>query len=168
MDSMKVMGVAGWSNSGKTTLIEQVIPRVVAAGVRVSLIKHAHHLFDVDKPGKDSYRHRHAGAMEVMISSENRWALMHELRGEAEPGLDELLAKMSPVDLVLVEGFKRYEQPKIEVYRKENMKPRLHLDDPNIVAIAADTRFDTTIPQFDLNDIAGVTEFILRFNGFKQ
>ena len=165
---MKVMGVAGWSNSGKTTLLEQVLPRIVAARVSVSMIKHAHHLFDVDKPGKDSYRHRHAGAMEVMISSENRWALMHELRGEPEPGLDALLAKMSAVDLVLVEGFKRYEQPKIEVYRKENAKPRLHLDDPNIVAIAADVRFDTALPQFDLNDIAGVADFILRFNGFKK
>ncbi|MEO7402148.1 MAG: molybdopterin-guanine dinucleotide biosynthesis protein B [Burkholderiales bacterium] len=164
---MRVMGVAGWSNSGKTTLLEQVLPRIVAAGVGVSMIKHAHHLFDVDKPGKDSYRHRHAGAMEVMISSENRWALMHELRGEPEPGLDALLANMSPVDLVLVEGFKRYEQPKIEVYRKENAKPRLHLDDPNIVAIAADVRFDTKLPQFDLNDIDGVADFILRFNGFK-
>ena len=162
------MGFAGWSNSGKTTLIEQLIPRLRAAGLSVSLIKHAHHLFDVDQPGKDSYRHRHAGAQEVLISSENRWALMHELRGAPEPGLEALLASLSAVDLVLVEGFKRYAQPKIEIYRKENGKPRLHLDDPNIVAVASDVRFDIALPQFDLDDYDAVTTFILKYNGFMQ
>ena len=165
---MKVFGFAGWSGSGKTTLIEQIIPRVVARGLRVSLVKHAHHRFDVDQPGKDSYRHRHAGAAEVMISSENRWALMHELRGAAEPNLDELVRHMAPVDLLLVEGFKRYPQPKLEVYRRENGKPRLHADDQHIVGIATDMPFETHLPQFGLNDYDAVTDFILRFNGLSK
>jgi molybdopterin-guanine dinucleotide biosynthesis protein B len=157
---MKIFGFAGWSGSGKTTLIELLIPRLAGRGLRVSLIKHAHHSFDVDQPGKDSYRHRHAGCAEVLISSSTRWALMHELRGAPEPTLDELVARVSPCDLLLVEGFKRSPIPKLEVFRRENGKPRLHLDDPHIVAIATDQRFDTALPQFGLDDAAGVAEFI--------
>ena len=137
---MRVLGIAGYSGSGKTTLIEKVIPVLVKAGLRVSLIKHAHHEFDVDQPGKDSYRHRHAGCSEVLISSSNRWALMHELRGADEPSLQEQLKHLSPCDLVLVEGYKRLSLPKLEVYRAEVAKPWLHPDDPNIVGIASDVR----------------------------
>lgn len=164
---MKVFGFAGWSGSGKTTLIERLIPRFTARNIRVSLIKHAHHDFDIDQPGKDSYRLRHAGAMEVMISSERRWALMHELRGAAEPSLDELVAKMSACDLLLIEGFKRHPLPKLEIYRRANGKPRLHLDDPSIVAVATDHRMETELPQFELGDHAKIAEFILTFNGLK-
>lgn len=162
---MKVFGFAGWSGSGKTTLIEQLIPRFVARGIKVSLIKHAHHNFDIDTPGKDSYRHRHAGAHEVLVSSEKRWALMHELRGAPELSLEQLIERMAPVDLLLVEGFKRYPQPKLEVFRRENGKPRLYLDDPHIVAVATDARFDSDLPQFGLSDYDALTDFILRHNG---
>ena len=163
---MKIFGFAGWSGSGKTTLIEQLIPRFVDAGLTVSLIKHAHHKFDIDVPGKDSYRHRKAGATEVMVASDTRWALMHELRNEREPSLEELVARMSPCDLLLIEGFKHHRQPKLEVYRRENGKPRLHLDDPSIVAIAADSPFDTPLPQFGLDDYASIARFVMQFNGF--
>jgi molybdopterin-guanine dinucleotide biosynthesis protein B len=159
---MKIFGFAGWSGSGKTTLIERVIPALAGRGLKVSLIKHAHHSFDVDQPGKDSYRHRHAGCAEVLISSSTRWALMHELRGAPEPTLEELVPHVAPCDLLLVEGFKRAAIPKLEVYRRENGKPRLHLDDPHIVAIATDQRFETALPQFDLDDIESVADFIAR------
>jgi molybdopterin-guanine dinucleotide biosynthesis protein B len=162
---MKIFGFAGWSGSGKTTLIERVIPALAGRGLRVSLIKHAHHSFDVDHPGKDSYRHRHAGCAEVLISSATRWALMHELRGAPEPTLEELVAHVAPCDLLLVEGFKRAAIPKLEVYRRENGKPRLHMDDPHIVAIATDQRFETALPQFDLDDVEGVAGFIARHRG---
>jgi molybdopterin-guanine dinucleotide biosynthesis adapter protein len=135
---MKTFGFAGWSGSGKTTLIERVVPLLTARGLTVSLIKRAHHEFDVDQPGKDSYRHRHAGCSEVMLSSSVRWALMHELRGTAELTLDELVARMSPCDLLIVEGFKRQPIPKIEVFRAANGKVPLHPDDPHVVAIATD------------------------------
>ena len=161
---MKVFGFAGWSGSGKTTLIEALIPRLNAHGLRVSLIKHAHHDFDVDQPGKDSYRHRHAGAKEVMVSSAVRWALMGELRGDPEPSLAELIGRMSPCDLLLVEGFKRDALPKLEIFRKANGKPRLHLDDPHIIAVAADVPLETHLPQFDLNDYDGISAFILKAN----
>ncbi len=164
---MKVFGFAGWSGSGKTTLIEALIPRFTARGLRVSLIKHAHHMFDVDTPGKDSYRHRHAGATEVMVSSTIRWALMRELRGEPEPSLEELIERMSPCDLLLIEGFKRDARPKLEIFRRANGKPRLHLDDPHIVAVATDVRLETTLPQFELNDHDAIARFILRTNGFE-
>ena len=164
---MKIFGIAGWSGSGKTTLLEQLVPRLIARGVRVSLIKHAHHDFDIDQPGKDSFRLRHAGAMEVMVSSERRWALMHELRGAAEPDLEGLVQKMSPCDLLLIEGFKRHPMPKLEIHRRANGKPRLHLDDPSIVAVASDQRVMTKLPQFMLDDHAGIAEFVLKFNGFK-
>ena len=162
---MKIFGFAGWSGSGKTTLIEQILPRLAARGLRVSILKHAHHSFDVDQPGKDSYRLRRAGGAEVMVSSERRWVLMHELRGAPEPTLDELIGRMSPCDLLLVEGWKRYPQPKMEVYREANGKPPLHPEDDRIVAIAADRAFRTGLPQFGLGDFDAVTEYILQYNG---
>ncbi|HEY8242703.1 MAG TPA: molybdopterin-guanine dinucleotide biosynthesis protein B [Casimicrobiaceae bacterium] len=134
----RVFGFAGWSGSGKTTLIERVIPRLVARGLTVSLVKHAHHEFDIDQPGKDSFRHRVAGCTEVLVSSSRRWALMHELRGADELTLGAALARLSPCDLVLVEGYKRSRLPKLEVYRAEVAKPWLHPDDPSIVGIASD------------------------------
>jgi len=157
-----VFGFAGYSGSGKTTLIEQLIPRFVEAGLRVSLIKHAHHEFDIDKPGKDSHRHREAGAGEVLITSEKRWALMHELRGAPEPGLEEQLARLSPCDLVLVEGYKRAAIPKLEVHRANHGQPLLYPQDAGIVAIAADAAVDTPLPVLDLNQPDGIAEFIMR------
>ena len=136
---MRVFGFAGWSGSGKTTLIEQVVPKLVARGVRVSLIKHAHHRFDVDRPGKDSYRHRHAGCGEVLITSRERWALMHELRGGRELTLAETLARLSPCDLVLIEGYKAAPIPKLEIWRPAAGKPLLYPRDPHIIAIATDS-----------------------------
>jgi len=162
---MKIFGFAGWSGSGKTTLIEKLIPRFVQRGLKVSLIKHAHHSFDVDHPGKDSYRHREAGCTEVMVVSERRWVVMHELRGEAEPSLDEQIKHISACDLLLVEGYKRYPMPKLEIWRRENGKPLLHIEDEHIVAIAADTAVETKLPRFELTDYDGIGDFILSFNG---
>ena len=162
---MKIFGFAGWSGSGKTTLIERVVPLLTARGLTVSLIKRAHHEFDVDQPGKDSYRHRHAGCSEVMLSSSVRWALMHELRGTAELTLDELVARMSPCDLLIVEGFKRQPIPKIEVFRAANGKVPLHPDDPHVVAIASDVRVDSPLPQFALDDVAQIADFVCIHNG---
>src|SRR3982074_2330220 len=139
---MKIFGFAGWSGSGKTTLIEQLIPRFVKRGLKVSLIKHAHHTFDVDQPGKDSYRHRHAGCAEVLVSSSRRWVLMHELRGVEEPGFLELIKRVSPCDLLLVEGFKREKLPKLEVYRASVEEPLIHPHDPDIAGIASDQRIE--------------------------
>jgi molybdopterin-guanine dinucleotide biosynthesis protein B len=136
---MRIFGFAGWSGSGKTTLIEQLIPRLVGRGLRVSLIKHAHHNFDVDQPGKDSFRHRYAGCGEVLITSAARWPLMHELRGAEELRLPDALARLSPCDLALVEGYKRFAIPKLEIYRPQLGKPLLHPGDRNIVGIATDT-----------------------------
>jgi molybdopterin-guanine dinucleotide biosynthesis protein B len=136
---MRIFGFAGWSGSGKTTLIEQVIPRLVARGLRVSLIKHAHHRFEVDQRGKDSFRHRYAGCSEVLITSGLRWALMHELRGEPELTLGETLVRLSPCDLALVEGYKAAPIPKLEIWRAAAGKPLLYPDDPHILAIATDT-----------------------------
>src|SRR4051812_39714980 len=160
---MKIFGITGWSGSGKTTLIEQVVPRFVRRGLVVSLIKHAHHKFDIDHPGKDSYRHREAGCSEVLISSQGRWVIMHELRGAPEPSLDEQLRRISPCDLLLIEGYKRYPMPKLEVWRRENGKPLLHPEDVNIVAVAANAPLETALPRFDLNDHDGVAAFILKF-----
>ena len=159
---MKVIGLAGWSGAGKTTLLTRAIPQLQKQGLRVSVIKHAHHAFDVDVPGKDSWRHREAGAAEVLVSSSQRWALMHELRGAAEPRLPELLAKMSQVDLVVVEGFKRELHRKIEVYRAANEKPLLFPDDPGIVGIATDTAVETTLPTAHLDDIEAIAAMILK------
>ena len=162
---MKTFGFAGWSGSGKTTLIEKLIPMFVQRGLKVSLVKHAHHTFDVDQPGKDSYRHRHAGCAEVLVRSSRSWALMHELRGAAEPRLAEHLARLSPCDLVLVEGFKREPIPKLEVYRAEVDEPLLHPHDRDIVAIARDQRLATKLPQFNLDDHTGIADFVLAHVG---
>ena len=159
---MKVIGLAGWSGAGKTTLLTRVIPYLLKDGLRVSVIKHAHHAFDVDVPGKDSWKHREAGAAEVLVSSTQRWALMHELRGAAEPRLPELLAKMSRVDLVVVEGFKREPLRKIEVHRAANGKPFLFPDDPDIVGIATDTPVETALPTAHHDDIEAVAAMMLK------
>jgi len=160
---MKIIGIAGYSGSGKTTLIERIIPLLVAEGLRISLIKHAHHEFDVDQPGKDSYRHRHAGAAEVLVSSSARWVLMHELRGAAEPGLQDQLKHLSPCDLVIVEGYKSAAIPKIEVHRSACPTPLLHPDDPHVVAVVTDEELDTRLPQIALDDAPGVARFIVKF-----
>lgn len=169
---MKVFGFAGWSGAGKTTLIEQLIPRFVSGGLDVSLVKHAHHAFDVDRPGKDSYRHREAGATEVLLASDRRWALMHELRGAPEPSLEELLARLSPCDLVLVEGYKRSRLPKLEIHRPALGKPLLHPDDPSIVAIATDVALDAArgapLPRLSLDDIDGIAAFVLAHVGLHK
>ena len=160
---MQVFGIAGWSGSSKTTLLKELIPTLIGRGLSVSSMKHAHHDFDIDQPGKDSYEHRAAGAREVLISSANRWALMHELKGDAEPSLDDLIARMTPVDLLLVEGFKWETHPKLEVHRPDVGKPLLQPDDPHIVAVASDTKLNgLTVPLFDLSDIAGIADFIMR------
>jgi molybdopterin-guanine dinucleotide biosynthesis adapter protein len=160
---MRIFGLAGWSGSGKTTLMAALIPQFVARGLKVSTIKHAHHNFDVDHPGKDSWRHREAGASEVMVVSDRRWALMHELRGEPEPMLEALLPRLTPVDLVLVEGFKRHPHPKIEVHRPSLGKPPLWPDDEHVVAIASDERLPgLPLPWLRLDDAPGVAEFMLR------
>lgn len=159
---MRVFGLAGWSGSGKTTLMVNLLPEIIARGITVSTVKHAHHEFDIDRPGKDSYEHRRAGATEVMISSANRWALMHELRGVEDPPLDMLMEHMSPVDLLLVEGFKWEAHPKIEVYRPAVNKPLLQPDDPHIIAIASDEDLPkVNVPVLPLGDAFVITDFIL-------
>jgi molybdopterin-guanine dinucleotide biosynthesis adapter protein len=160
---MKVFGFAGYSGSGKTTLIEQLIPRFTRRGLVVSLIKHAHHAFDIDRPGKDSYRHREAGATEVLVTSDQRWVLMHELRGEAEPGLQRQLERLSPCDLVLVEGYKRADIPKLEVHRVALGKPLLHPLDARIVAVASDGPVGTGLPLLDLADYDAIAGYVLDF-----
>jgi molybdopterin-guanine dinucleotide biosynthesis protein B len=159
---MKVIGIAGYSGSGKTTLIEKMVPILVGEGLRVSLVKHAHHEFDVDQPGKDSYRHRHAGCTEVLISSSRRWAIVHELRGAPEATLEEQLKRLSPCDLVLVEGYKTAPIPKVEVHRKDSKAPLLYPDDPHVVAVATDEPLDTKLPQIALDDAAAVARFIVK------
>ena len=165
---MKTFGFAGWSGSGKTTLIEQVVPRLVARGISVSLIKHAHHRFDVDRPGKDSYRHRHAGCSEVLVSSRERWALMHELRGGRELTLPESLARLSPCDLVLIEGYKASPIPKLEIWRPAAGKPLLYPKDPHIIAIATDslealppTEHARTLTRLKLEDTEAIATLVL-------
>jgi len=165
---MRVFGFAGWSGSGKTTLVEGIIPILVGSGHRVAVIKHAHHEFDVDQPRKDSWRHRKAGAAEVLVTSGQRWALMHELRGAPEPTLSAHLARLSPCDLVLVEGFKREPMPKLEVHRRATGKPVLFEGDGNIVAIATDQPLASSLPQFALEDHAGIVDFILRHTGLAR
>jgi molybdopterin-guanine dinucleotide biosynthesis protein B len=159
---MKVIGLAGWSGAGKTTLLTRLIPLLREQGLRVSVIKHAHHNFDVDVPGKDSWRHRQAGAEEVLVSSANRWALMHELRGAREPHLPELLAKLSRVDLVIVEGYKTEPHRKLEVHRAANGKPLLFPSDAGIVGVVSDVAVETTLPTAHLDDIAGVAAMVRR------
>ena len=159
---MRVIGIAGWSGAGKTTLLAKLIPRLTGRGVSASTVKHAHHAFDVDQPGKDSHTHRMAGATEVLVSSANRWALVHELRGAAEPTLPDLLAKLAPVDLVIVEGFKHGAHPKLEIYRAAVGKPPLHPDDPHIVAIASDAPVPSArVPVVGLDDLDAIADLVL-------
>jgi molybdopterin-guanine dinucleotide biosynthesis protein B len=165
---MKVFGFTGRSGSGKTTLIENLIPVFTGLGLRVSVIKHTHHEFDVDRPGKDSWRQRQAGAVEVLLTSDTRWVLMHELRGAPEPELPEQLAHLSPCDLVLVEGFKRQPIPKLEVWRAANDTLLLQPADPTIVAIATDAKLDVAVPVFGLNQHTAVAQFILSHLGMRR
>lgn len=158
---MRIFGLAGWSGSGKTTLLTGIIPELTARGFTVSTIKHAHHEFDIDRPGKDSWRHRRAGAHEVMVASSRRWALMHELRDHPEPSLGELVTRMSPVDLLLVEGFKHHPHPKIEVHRPSLGKELIYLDDPWIVAVATDEPFAARVPLLPLGDPGAVAAFVV-------
>jgi len=160
---MRMIGLAGWSGSGKTTLLANVIPRIVARGLTVSTVKHAHHSFDIDRPGKDSHTHRMAGATEVVVGSLRRWAIVHELREAPEATLAMLVAEMSPVDLILVEGYKGGSHPKLEVYRAEVGKPLLHPGDPAIVAIASDAPIPgIRVPRVDLNDVEAIVDTLLR------
>ena len=166
---MKVFGLAGWSGSGKTTLLVNLLPVLVGRGLRVSTLKHAHHGFDVDKPGKDSYAHRAAGATEVMISSANRFALMHELRSAPEPTVEELIAHMTPVDLLLIEGFKAHAHDKMEVHRPALGKPLLAAEDATYVAVASDAPIaGLRIPRIDLNDVEAIADFIVAHCGLAR
>jgi len=163
---MRTFGFAGWSGSGKTTLIERIVPRLVARGFVVALVKHAHHDFEIDQPGKDSFRHRAAGCTEILVSSSSRWALIHELRGEAELTLAEALARLSPCDIALVEGYKTYPIPKLEVWRADVGKPLLHPRDRRILAVATDhpgglpAELDRRLPVFVLSDIDAIATFV--------
>jgi molybdopterin-guanine dinucleotide biosynthesis adapter protein len=159
--SMRVIGLAGWSGSGKTTLITKVIPVLVARGLKVSTIKHAHHAFDIDRPGKDSWQHREAGASEVVVASSRRWAVVHELRDEPEPPLEELLTKLGPADLVIIEGFKRHAHPKLEIYRASVGKPLIYPQDDCVVAIASDAPLPhAQLPVLKLDDIEGIANVL--------
>lgn len=166
---MKIFGITGWKNSGKTTLVAELVSWFGEQGVKVSTIKHAHCNFDIDKTGSDSFKHREAGANEVLIASQGRWALMHELRNEPEPELEDLLKHLQPVDLVLVEGFKMGDQPKVQVVRPENNTEVLPQEAQPIVAIASDSRqvqpsdYQCDGPLLPLNDIAAVGRFIAEY-----
>ncbi|HEY8268259.1 MAG TPA: molybdopterin-guanine dinucleotide biosynthesis protein B [Xanthobacteraceae bacterium] len=159
---MRIIGLSGWSGAGKTTLLSRVIPVLVARGLKVSTVKHAHHGFDVDIPGKDSHTHRMVGASEVFVSSGARWAHIHELRGEPEPDLEEILKRLTPVDLVIVEGFKRHRHPKLEIYRAALGKPLLHTDDDWIVALASDGPVpQARVPVLPLDDTEKIVDVLL-------
>lgn len=158
---MKLYGVVGWKNAGKTGLMERLVTEITGRGISVSTVKHAHHSFDVDHPGKDSFRHRTAGATEVMLASRNRFALMHELRETDEPSLADLLGRLSPVDLILIEGYKRDQHPKIEAHRAETGNALIAPDDPTIRAVASDTPVELDRPVFDLDDTKAIADFIL-------
>lgn len=159
--SVPVLGFAGWSGSGKTTLIEQLLPCLVQRKLKIALIKHAHHDFDIDHEGKDSWRHRKAGASQVLVSSQRRWALMHELDGADEPSLNEHLARLGPCDLVIVEGYKQEPIPKIEIHRPALGNPLLASSDPHIIAVASDEKLDCPVPRFDLNKPLMIADFIV-------
>ncbi len=166
---MKIFGLAGWSGSGKTTLVMRLLPELNGRGYSVSTLKHAHHDFDIDKPGKDSFEHRRAGATEVMVSAASRWALMHENRDGPEPDIDELVARMTPVDLLLVEGFKRYGHAKMEIHRPSIGKNLLCVDDPRIVAVASDEALPlATVPVLDLNNVPALADFIVAHAGLER
>lgn len=158
---MRIFGVVGWKNAGKTGLMERLVTEITGRGFSVSTVKHAHHSFDVDHPGKDSHRHRVAGASEVLLASRNRFALMHEMRGEDELPLSALLEKLSPVDLVLVEGYKRDGHPKVEAHREETGNPLIAPDDPTVRAVASDSAIDVAVPVFDLDETGAIADFIL-------
>jgi molybdopterin-guanine dinucleotide biosynthesis protein MobB len=159
---MRVFGIVGWKNAGKTGLMERLVTEITARGFSVSTVKHAHHSFDVDHPGKDSFRHREAGASQVLLASRNRIALMHELRGAPEPTLEVLLAQLAPVDLVLVEGYKRDGHAKVEAHRAVTGNPLIASDDPTVRAVASDTPIELDRPVFGLDDTAAIADFILR------
>lgn len=159
---MRVYGVTGWKNTGKTGLVERLVTEITARGFSVSTLKHAHHATEIDQPGRDSYRHREAGAQEVLVASPKRWALMHELRGADEPPMEELLAKMSPVDLVIIEGYKLGPHPKVETHRAEAGRDLLAPENPTIRAVASDSAHDgLSVPVLDLNDTKAIADFIL-------
>jgi molybdopterin-guanine dinucleotide biosynthesis protein B len=163
---MKVFGLAGWSGAGKTSLMVRLLPVLVSRGLSVSTMKHAHHAFDVDKPGKDSYEHRQAGATEVLVTSEKRWALMHELRGGPEAEMEALVARMTPVDLLLIEGFKHHAHDKLEVYRRAVGKPLLCVSDPRVVAVASDGAVpEARVPVIGLDDTRAIADFIVAHCG---
>lgn len=163
---MRIFGLAGWSGSGKTTLLAKLLPALTATGIRVSTMKHAHHEFDLDKPGKDSWVHRQSGATEVAIVSAKRYAIMHELRGAPEPAIEDLLPRLAPVDLLLIEGFKRHAHPKLEIHRPSVGKPLLATDDPDIVAVASDVDLPgLKVPCLDLDDTGAIARFVLRHTG---
>jgi len=166
---MQTFGLVGWSGSGKTTLLKQLIPELIQRGYSVSTVKHTHHHFDIDKKGKDSYQHREAGATEVVITGTQRWALLHENRGEAEPRIEDLLSRMSAVDLVLIEGFKSHPHDKMEIHRPDVDKPLLADDDPTVVAVATDAK-DLTIDAecLDLNNVPLIADFILGWTGLNK
>ncbi|WP_170327224.1 molybdopterin-guanine dinucleotide biosynthesis protein B [Ruegeria arenilitoris] len=159
---MRIYGVTGWKNAGKTGLMERLVTEITGRGFTVSTLKHAHHSVDVDQPGTDSYRHRIAGASEVLLASGQRIAIMQELRGASEPSLDELLARLSPVDLVLIEGFKREAHPKVEAFRAEANNPLMAPENTTIRAVASDTPLTLDCPVFDLDDTAAIADFILQ------
>jgi len=166
---MKTFGLMGWSGSGKTTLMVKLLGAFIGRGFKVSTMKHTHHKFDMDTPGKDSHEHRLGGATEVMVTSSTRWALLHELRDEAEPDIDDLIARMATVDLLLIEGFKSHPHKKIEVFRPSIDKPLLSTDDPSVVAVACDAPLpEARVPVFDLEDIAGMADFIIHFCGLEN
>jgi molybdopterin-guanine dinucleotide biosynthesis adapter protein len=166
---MKIFGLAGWSGAGKTSLMVRLLPELVGRGLSVSTMKHAHHAFDVDTPGKDSYEHRQAGATEVLVTSEKRWALMHEHRGAPEAQLEELVARMTPVDLLLIEGFKRHAHDKLEVFRREVGKPLLCVSDPRVVAVASDGAVpEARVPVIDLGDTRAIADFIVAHCGLAR
>lgn len=158
---MRILGIAGYSGSGKTTLVKTLLPALIDRGLEVSTLKHAHHAFDIDSPGKDSYEHRRAGARQVLISSEKRWALVREHRGQAEPALQDLLDKLDPVDLVLVEGWKHGDHPKLEVHRPAAGTPLLALTDPHVLAVATDAQSlpGVRVPLLALNDVQAIADF---------
>jgi molybdopterin-guanine dinucleotide biosynthesis protein B len=159
MNAAKVLGIVGWSGSGKTTLITKLIPVLTRRGLRIATLKHAHHAFDIDQPGKDSYEHRKAGASEVIVSSSRRWAQMHEVGNGSEATLAELLGRLSPCELVLIEGFKTDRHPKLEVFRQANGKSPLHPGDNRIVAVASDQAFpEAGVPVVNLNDIEAIAD----------
>ncbi len=165
---MKIFGLVGWSGSGKTTLVAKLVPELIGRGFSVSTMKHTHHNFDIDKKGKDSYEHRVAGATDVLITGAKRWALLHENRDAPEPSIDDLLARMEEVDLVLIEGFKSHGHQKMEVHRPEVGKPLLCGDDPTIVAVASDADLaDVDLPVIDLEDIEAVADFIIGHTGLE-